>query len=354
VPAPDPSDPTASAATDPVARRARTQRAGRPTDAEPPPRRLTVWLLRVVGTLLMLSALALVLSRAPERPVETLVQRWGLPPSRFIELDGQLVHLRDVGPRADARPIVLLHGTSDSLHTWDAWVQALQAQRRVITLDLPGFGLTGPRADGDYRGDADARFVLALLDALQVGRFVVGGNSLGGEVAWRIATLAPARVDRLLLIDAAGLPPAAGAVAPLGWRLARVPGVATLFEWVLPRPLIVQGLVASFSDPTRIDDALVDRFFELTLREGNRRALAARLAQREPGADVERLSSLTLPTLILWGADDRLLAPDLAQEFARRIPGSRVVTLDGVGHLPQLEAPERSLQAVRPFLDDST
>ncbi|MEP7282189.1 MAG: alpha/beta fold hydrolase [Rubrivivax sp.] len=316
-----------------------------------PPARATIWALRVIGTLLMMSALALALSRAPDRPVESLVARWGLPPSQFLDVDGQLVHLRDVGPRADALPIVLLHGTSDSLHTWDGWVRGLQAGRRVITLDLPGFGLTGPRADGDYRGDADARVVLRVLDGLQVPRFIVGGNSLGGEVAWRLATLAPERVERLLLVDAAGAPPVGGGTRPLGWTLARVPGLRRVFEWVLPRPLVVQGLVAAFADPARLTDDMVDRVFELTLRDGNRRALVDRLAQRSPGADLERLSTLRVPTLILWGAEDRLLPVATAREFHRRIAGSRQIVLDGVGHLPQLEAPERSLQAVRTFLD---
>ena len=117
---------------------------------------MTARLLRVLGSLLMLSAVALSLSRAPDRAVETLVARWALPPSSFIDLDGQLVHLRDVGPRDDPLPIVLLHGTSSSLHTWQGWVQGLERQRRVVTLDLPGFGLTGPRSDGQYHPDADA------------------------------------------------------------------------------------------------------------------------------------------------------------------------------------------------------
>ena len=313
---------------------------------------MTAWLLRIFGALLMLSALALALSRAPDRPVETLVARWGLPPSSFLDVGGQLVHLRDVGPRADPLPIVLLHGTSSSLHTWDGWVQALQGRRRVITLDLPGFGLTGPRADGDYRGDADARFVLAVLDALQVPRCVLGGNSLGGETAWRVATLAPERVDRLVLVDAAGLP-FEGLSVPLAWRIASVPVLNRVMEWVLPRPLVVQGLVQVYADPQRIGSDLVDRYFELTLREGNRRALGERLRQRlarPEGADAARVATIRQPTLILWGAEDRLIPPAVGRDFQRRIAGSELVLLPGLGHVPHEEDPARSLQPVKAFL----
>ena len=115
---------------------------------------------------------------------------------------GQADATRDEGPRGDPTPIVLLHGTSASLHTWEGWAHTLKAQRRVISLDLPGFGLTGPFSGrytpDDYRGDTYARFVIDLLDTLQLPRVVLGGNSLGGEIAWRVATLAPERVDRLV------------------------------------------------------------------------------------------------------------------------------------------------------------
>ncbi len=307
------------------------------------------WLLRLLGILLMVSAVLLALSRAPDRSVESLVARWAPPPSDFIDLDGQLVHLRDVGPRGDPLPVLLLHGTSASLHTWEGWVEQLKPYRRVISVDLPGFGLTGPRADGDYRGDADARFVLALLDRLQVTRAVLAGNSLGGEVAWRVATLAPERVAMLVLVDAGGLPLAPG-LLPLGWRIAQAPVLGRAMQWWLPRAMVVQGLTQVYADPARITDRVVDRYFELTLRQGNRRALGERLRQRDWGADAERIATITQPTLILWGAEDRLLPRPMADEFARRIAGSRLVVLEGLGHVPQEEDPARSFEPVRTFL----
>ena len=310
------------------------------------------WLLRAIGLLLMASALALALARAPDRSAQSLVARWAPPPSQFIDLHGQLVHLRDEGP-PDGVPLVLVHGTSASLHTWEGWVAALRAQRRVITFDLPGFGLTGPftgrYAAWNYSGDELARFVLELLDALKVERFAIGGNSLGGEVAWRVASLAPQRVQRLVLVDAAGYELRSESV-PVGFRLASVPGINRLFEWLLPRGMVEASVREVYGDPSRVTPALVDRYFETTLREGNREALTQRLAQRTPGRHVELLARIQAPTLILWGGQDRLIPPVAATRLHEAIAHSTVQVFPGLGHVPQEEDPASTVQAVHTFL----
>jgi pimeloyl-ACP methyl ester carboxylesterase len=311
-------------------------------------------LLKLFGLLLMLTALAIPLARAPDRPVQTLVARWAPPPSDFIDVKGQIVHLRDEGLRGDPSPIVLLHGTGASLHTWEGWVTTLRKTRRVITLDLPGFGLTGPftgqYAADDYRGDTYARFVLDVLDALKIDSAVIGGNSLGGEVAWRAVTLAPSRFTRLLLIDASGHDFTPGSV-PLGFRIARIPWANRIGEHLLPRALVAASVANVYGDDSRISAALVDRYYELTLREGNRRAIGQRAQQLETGAAVERLKAITQPTLVLWGGADQLIPAATAQRFAADIRGARVVVLDGLGHVPQEEDPVRSLAPVLEFLE---
>ncbi len=311
------------------------------------------WLRKLIGLLLILSAAALALSRAPDWPVQALVARWAPAPSDFVEVKGQLVHLRDEGPRDDPLPIVLVHGTAASLHTWEGWVRALKGQRRVITFDLPGFGLTGPFAGqytpDDYRGDTYARFVLDLLDALKIDRVVLGGNSLGGEVAWRTAYAAPQRVAALVLVDAAG-PAFTPVEVPLGFQLSRVPLLNRLSEWTLPRPLVQQSVVSVYGDPSKVTPALVDRYFELTLREGNRRALRLRMQGLVNGEHAERIATLKQPTLILWGGRDRLIPPATGQVFKQQIAGSQLVVFEELGHVPQEEDPVRSVAPVKVFL----
>lgn len=314
---------------------------------------MTAFLLRAIGVLLMLTALAVALSRAPDRAVETLVARWAPPPSDFIDVGGQIVHLRDEGPRDDATPLVLLHGTSSSLHTWEGWVKGLRGRKRVITFDLPGFGLTGPfsgryRPD-DYRGDTLARFVIDVLDQLRVQRFAIGGNSMGGEIAWRVASLVPQRVDKLILVDASG-PAFTPESVPIGFIVARIPVLNRLGEHLLPRALVAQGLVNTYGHAERVTNELVDRYYELTLRDGNRRALGLRMQQLERGEHVARIAALKLPTLILWGGRDRLIPPAVADAFQRLIAGSELERFDDLGHLPHEEDPAATLPAVLRFL----
>ena len=311
-------------------------------------------LLRLLGLLLILTAVGIALSRAPDRPVQTLVARWAPPPSDFIEVKGQLVHLRDEGPRGDPTPLLLLHGTGASLHTWDGWAATLKAQRRVIRIDLPGFGLTGPfggaYAADDYRGDTYARFVLDLMDVLQVPRAAIGGNSLGGEVAWRAVSLAPQRFAQLILVDATGYAFTPDEI-PLGFRIARIPLLNRIGEYLLPRAAVAATLRSVYGEPARIDDALIDRYFELVLREGNRHALGLRLQQLEMGAQAERIKQLALPTLVLWGGRDRLVPPANGQRFAADIRGAKLVVFDTLGHVPQEEDPAATVAAAIAFLE---
>jgi pimeloyl-ACP methyl ester carboxylesterase len=311
------------------------------------------FIMRAVGVLLMLTALALSLSRAPDREVETLVARWAPAPSDFIEVKGQVVHLRDEGPRDDPEPVLLIHGTSASLHTWEGWVKVLKTRRRIISFDLPGFGLTGPFAGqytpDDYRGDTYARFVLDLMDRLKLPRAVIGGNSLGGEVAWRTAVMAPQRVTGLILVDAVG-PAFTPQSLPMGFMIARVPVIGRISEFALPRSVVAQSLAEVYGNPAKVTPELVDRYFELALRTGNRRALGLRLQQMVPGQDAEKLATIRQPTLILWGGRDRLIPPVAARQFQQAITVSKLVMFNDLGHVPQEEDPARTVEPVKAFL----
>jgi pimeloyl-ACP methyl ester carboxylesterase len=309
--------------------------------------------VRALGILLMLTALAVTLTHAPDRTVDSLVARWAPRPSDFMVVKGQFVHFRDEGPQDDPEPLVLVHGTASSLHTWQGWVGALRSRKRVITFDLPGFGLTGPFTGAyppeDYRADSLARFTLDFLDARHVQRFAIGGNSLGGEVAWRVAAMAPQRVARLILVDASGYAFTPEHV-PAGFQLAMVPGLNRVAEFLTPRTVVEESVRDVYGDPSKVTGALVDRYFELMTREGNRHALNLRLAQIGSDLAPERIKTLHLPTLILWGAADRLIPPVNAQKFHADIAGSRLVVFPGLGHVPHEEDAQTTVAPVRDFL----
>jgi pimeloyl-ACP methyl ester carboxylesterase len=304
--------------------------------------------LQAFGILLMLASLGFAVSKAPDRSLQSLVPRWAPPPSDFLELDGQLVHYRDQGPSGDPLPLVLIHGTGASLHTWEAWVAELSATRRVISFDLPGAGLSGPNPEGDYRDARYVDFVRRLLVRLGVARAIVGGNSLGGEIAWQLALADPERVAGLVLVDAGGhafVPES----LPIGFRIARTPLLREAMRWILPRRAIEASVLNVYGDPSRVSAALVDRYYELTLREGNRVALMQRMDQLGPGP-VERLPEIKVPTLILWGGQDRLIPPRWGEAFHQAMAGSRLVVFPTLGHVPQEEDPAATLAALRDWL----
>ncbi|MES2818532.1 MAG: alpha/beta fold hydrolase [Pseudomonadota bacterium] len=312
-------------------------------------KRLARALATALIVLLLGAGVFIALNWAPDLSREALQPRWAPSPSQFVTIDGLAVHLRDQGRRDDPLPLVLLHGTSASLHTWEGWVQALAPERRVISLDLPGFGLTGPFADEDYRIERYSAFLAQLLDRLEVPKVIVAGNSFGGQLAWQFALDYPQRAHQLILVDAAGYPREAREV-PLGFRLAQVPLLRPLMTRVLPRSMIEASVRSVYGDPDKVTAALVERYYELTLRAGNRDALHQRFEQVPAGQHQARIAELRVPTLILWGGRDQLIPPSHGERFKQAIPGSRLVLFDALGHVPHEEDPGLTVAAVRGFI----
>jgi pimeloyl-ACP methyl ester carboxylesterase len=280
-----------------------------------------------------------------DRRAAPLEARWATPPSRFVTVDGLRVHYRD---RGSGPAIVLLHGSNASLFTWEGWAADLARDHRVITVDLPGHGLTGPDPRSRYRPAEMAAFVDRFVATLRVTRFILGGNSMGGGVAWRYALMHPDRVDRLVLVDSLGQyrqePP------PLAFRLFTMPLVGRLVRWVSPRALVASSLRDAYGDPGRVGEREVELYDDLLLRAGNREATRRRLGAGEEDGMRARLGEIGAPTLILWGSRDRWVLPKYGAQFRAAIRGSELVMLDGLGHVPMEEDPQRSVAELRRFL----
>jgi pimeloyl-ACP methyl ester carboxylesterase len=281
-------------------------------------------------------------------PASEIERRYADSASRFIDLMGMRVHYKDQGDSKDTLPLVLLHGTSSSLHTWDSIVQRLGPGKRIIRMDLPAFGLTGASPERAYSTGFYVRFVDSLLQRLDVRRCILGGNSLGGGIAWNTALADTSRIRALVLLDASGYPKK-DEKGNLGFKLAAMPGVASLLSSFTPRALIRKSLEDSYSDPAKVSDALVDRYFELLLREGNRQATVDLFRGRRP-LQPERIRDIRVPTLIIWGADDGLIDVGNAGLFRRDIPGSEAIVIPRSGHVPMEETPEPVADAIRSFL----
>lgn len=288
--------------------------------------------------------------RDPDLPHDILLVKYGNGASQFVRLpSGANVHYRDQGQRT-GQVLVLLHGSNASLHTWEPWVKQLFGGFRVISLDLPSHGLTGAVPGDDYSPEGMVKFVDEFTTALHVDRFALAGNSMGGGVAARFAIEHGNRLTHLILVDAGGMPTDKPRDPGLGFRLARIPVVQNLMLYITPRSLFEDGLRKAFHNPDLVTPEMIDRYWELNRREGNRAATLKRFQVAPDTFIQDNASKITTPTLILWGAADLLVPRDVGDKYAAAIKGSKYVVYNDVGHIPMEEVPEQSARAVREFL----
>ena len=288
---------------------------------------------------------------SPDKDRAELEVRYARAPTDFFQAAGVRLHVRDTGPPTGARDapvLLLLHGFGSSLHTWEPWASGLQDRWRVISIDLPGAGLTGADPTGDYSDARSLQVLLALLDGLGVARASVVGHSMGGRLAWRLAAEHPERVDKLVLLAPDGF-------ASPGFAYGKAPDVGPLvrlMKHVLPKAVLRASLAPAYADRKRVKDEMVDRYHDLLLAPGVRGALIARMEQLVLQEPTPWLQRITAPTLLLWGEQDAMIPVANAQDYLRVMPKARLVALPGVGHLPHEESPQVSLPVLRAFLSE--
>ncbi len=281
--------------------------------------------------------------------LESLKTKYASDPSSFISVDGMQVHYRDEGKATDSIPIVLLHGTGSSLHTFNDWTTQLITDYRVVRMDLPAYGLTGPFPHKNYSIDNYVVFLKHFLTSLGIKKCVLTGNSLGGGIAWNFAIEHPDMVEKLILIDASGYPSESKSV-PIAFKIAQIPFIKNIFTFITPRYVVKTSLKNVYTNETKVTKELVDRYFELMLREGNRQAFIDRFKISRGSNPHHKIKLIKQKTLILWGEQDKLIPPKMAYRFHNDLPNDTLVILKNVGHLPMEENPEQSLKPVITFL----
>jgi pimeloyl-ACP methyl ester carboxylesterase len=306
--------------------------------------------LTVILSLTLLFIIAVILLFVNrDIPLNELKIKYANSSSSFIAVNGMDVHFRDEGLQTDTIPIVLIHGTGASLHTFNAWSDRLKKSHRIIRMDLPAYGLTGPFPDGNYTMAHYTTFLKDFLTALNIKQCVLAGNSLGGAIAWNFTLEQPSMVTKLILIDASGYPIASKSV-PIAFSLAKIPVINKLLSFITPRFLVRASVENVYFDSSKVTDLVVERYFNLTLRAGNRKAFVDRLKTPKDTSTYNNIKYIQQPTLILWGSQDLLIPVENAYKFQEDLPNNTLVILENTGHTPMEESPLESLAPVLNFL----
>jgi pimeloyl-ACP methyl ester carboxylesterase len=294
-------------------------------------------IFKIIGALLLVLVVLVAFNYQADVPVEKLKPRYAQSPSQFMDLLGMQVHYRDEGPASDSLPIVLLHGTSSFLQTWDATAAVWVKSHRVIRMDLPGFGLTGPSPINDYSIEAYVSFVHSFLDKLGVKECFLAGNSLGGAIAFAYAAKYQTAVKKLILVDPAGYT-ITNAKGALAFKIARIPVVNQLFKIITPRNIVRKSLEDVYGNKALVTDSLVEVYRDMTIREGNRGAMLTRINLPQ-SSDTTLVKKITAPTLVIWGDQDQLIPVSHAYKFQRDLVNDTLAILKGIGHIPMEESP---------------
>ncbi len=293
-------------------------------------------------------------------PAAQVDAKYSSAESQFLDMEnGARIHFRDQG-KEGAMPVMLVHGAMASLHTWEPWVAILGARYRVITLDLPAHGLTGAVPSGEYGSAAFTQTIDAVADAAGLEKFVLGGNSMGGGATWRYALEHPERVSAMVLVDsvppnnwqADKNKPEARTSSPIAFSLLRQRWFRAIAGSLDPAPLIGQGLRSAYNNSPVVTEVLIDRYYELIMREGTRAAILGRTSSYSDAQSMSPdLSSLTQPTLVMWGAQDSVIPVSAASVFEEELPNTVTVIFDDLGHIPMEEDPQRTAAEVVKFLE---
>lgn len=286
----------------------------------------------------------------PSIPRSVLEAKYAKPPSEFVMLpDGARAHVRDQGNRSGPA-LVLIHGSNASLFTWEPWVKRLGGTYRIVTMDMPGHGLTGAVPNHDYSQEGMVKFTDEVVTKLGLVKFALGGNSMGGGIAARYAEEHPDKVSALILVDAGGEPGKMGDKIPLAFRIARMPVLNQIVLHITPRKLVEEGLNDAIVRKDIITPAMIDQYWDFARMEGTRQATAERFQLPFTNDVKAHIADIKAPTLILWGEQDHLIPVESASAFHKDIPGSKLIVYPGTGHIPMEEVADRSAADVRTFL----
>ena len=270
----------------------------------------------------------------------------------FITLEnGSTVHIRDEGNR-DGEVLVLMHGFGMSLHVWEKWVVELGDKYRLISFDWPGHGLSTPVQDTNYDLNALTDYLTDVLDWMNIDEFVLVGHSMGGGVAMNYVVDNPDKVQALVLIAATGLKIDRSDTPPRMFGITKFPGMSKALRYITPYDSVKKALITRYGSEAFVSKELVDRYYELMLNSTNREVLIKRLKQILLDEPLDaRIGRLNHPTLLIWGEEDQIVGLKYAKRLRSIILSARLVSYQGVGHMPMEVLPKVTARDLTNFLN---
>jgi len=271
---------------------------------------------------------------------------------RYVSIGGVKTRYWQVGSQGS--PVILLHGIGGSVLDWQANIAALSASHRVFVVDLLGYGLTEKPSDETFTVPRLAQFAFDFLSAQTIPRAHFVGHSLGGRIALECALMAPERVASMVLVAPGGL--ARGGLFIL-FRIASVPVLGEM----LTRPsraAVKKAWRLSFWQPSFVTEEFVDARFDLARLPGARVAFLKTLRSFVTlgGFPVSQLNALhaalpmvNVPTLVIWGKQDKIVSVAHAEVLRRLLPNVQIKLFDQCGHVPQIECAARFNQTALDF-----
>ncbi len=294
-------------------------------------------------------------------PREELEEKYATGSSQFLDLsDGTRIHFRDEG-NAKNPTVILLHGFNGSLLNFDRLVPLLVEDYRLVSIDLPGFGLTGAIPSADYSTESFIDTVTTLTTYLGIEKFSIAGNSMGGGVAWRYALNNPRKVESLILIASSGVMTEEDSRkfaerkenSPIVWRLMNSNILKRFLNYYTPKFFATQGLKVSVYDQNLANIEHAMQFHDLVLLEGSRNAiLSMSMGSRSKMHGPESLSRIEAPTLVIHGDKDNIIPIERSQVFEEYIDKVEVKIYSQIGHLPMYEDPNKTANDIKSFLQN--
>ena len=283
--------------------------------------------------------------------IDFLKKKYGQAPSKFISiLNGVNLHFRDEGD-TNSPVVILVHGHTEDLHTWNNMAKKLVEKFRVIRFDLRRHGLTGPAPDNEYRLESYVSDLSMLIQHLGVDNFVLVGHSMGGRISLKYAIENPESVNGLVLISASGAPPKEKTAKPMALRLMKNSLGRALIRRMWSRKMAKSSLEDMVFDSSVITDEEIDRMWDFSRYPGSMDAMFKEFSEIWNDFESTEINEFSKSTLLIWGEEDTICPMAMGEWYDSELPDSSLIRLQNIGHNPQLECPDKCLDEITSWMN---